>query len=116
MIGAALDCAEVSIYTDVDGVLTADPRLVANTRLLQHLSYAEAARLSWFGAKVLHPRTLIPIAPRNIPVRVRNTFRPHIVRGTDSRARSSRVAPVAITIRRQPGINYGGEHRSIWCA
>jgi aspartate kinase len=80
-IGAALDCTEVSIYTDVDGVLTADPRLVANTRLLQHLSYAEAARLSWFGAKVLHPRTLIPIAPRNIPVRVRNTFRPHI-RGT----------------------------------
>jgi aspartate kinase len=81
VIGAALDCTEVSIYTDVDGVLTADPRLVANTRLLQHLSYAEAARLSWFGAKVLHPRTLIPIAPRNIPVRVRNTFRPR-VRGT----------------------------------
>ncbi len=81
VIGAALDCAEVSIYTDVDGVLTADPRLVANARLLPGLSYAEAARLSWFGAKVLHPRTLIPIAPRNIPVRVRNTFRPHI-RGT----------------------------------
>jgi len=81
VIGAALDCAEVSIYTDVDGVLTADPRLVANTRLLPALSYAEAARLSWFGAKVLHPRTLIPIAPRNIPVRVRNSFRPHS-RGT----------------------------------
>jgi aspartate kinase len=81
VIGAALDCTEVSIYTDVDGVLTADPRLVANTRLLPALSYAEAARLSWFGAKVLHPRTLIPIAPRNIPVRVRNSFRPHI-RGT----------------------------------
>jgi aspartate kinase len=98
VIGAALDCTEVSIYTDVDGVLTADPRLVANTRLLQHLSYAEAARLSWFGAKVLHPRTLIPIAPRNIPVRVRNTFRPHI-RGTV-------IGPVkqssagAITVRR----------------
>jgi aspartate kinase len=81
VIGAALDCSEVAIYTDVDGVLTADPRLVANTRLLPRLSYAEAARLSWFGAKVLHPRTLIPIAPRNIPVRVRNSFRPH-VRGT----------------------------------
>ena len=81
VIGAALDCVEVTIYTDVDGVLTADPRLVANARLLARLSYAEAARLSWFGAKVLHPRTLIPIAPRNIPVRVRNTFRSHI-RGT----------------------------------
>ncbi|HEU5230917.1 MAG TPA: aspartate kinase [Ktedonobacteraceae bacterium] len=81
VIGAALDCVEVTIYTDVDGVLTADPRHIANARLLERLSYAEAARLSWFGAKVLHPRTLIPLAPRNIPVRVRNTFRPHI-RGT----------------------------------
>jgi aspartate kinase len=100
VIGAALDCVEVSIYTDVDGVLTADPRLVTNTRLLPNLSYAEAARLSWFGAKVLHPRTLIPIAPRNIPVRVRNTFRPH-VRGTlvgpEGRLQSGASA---ITIRR----------------
>jgi aspartate kinase len=76
VIGEAIDCTEVSIYTDVDGVLTADPRLVMNARLLSKLSYAEAARLSWFGAKVLHPRTLIPIAHRNIPVRVRNTFHP----------------------------------------
>jgi aspartate kinase len=76
VIGAALDCTGISIYTDVDGVLTADPRLVMNVRLLGQLSYAEAARLSWFGARVLHPRTLIPIAHRNIPVRVRNTFRP----------------------------------------
>jgi aspartate kinase len=50
VIGAALDCVEVSIYTDVDGVLTADPRQVPNARLLTNLSYAEAARLSWFGA------------------------------------------------------------------
>ena len=100
VIGAALDCVEVTIYTDVDGVLTADPRLVANARLLTHLSYAEAARLSWFGAKVLHPRTLIPIAARNIPVRVRNTFRPHVkgtVVGPVGRAQSGASA---ITIRR----------------
>ena len=81
VIGAALDCIEVTIYTDVDGILTADPRVVPNTRLLPELSYAEAARLSWFGAKVLHPRTLMPLAQRNIPVRVRNTFRPRL-RGT----------------------------------
>lgn len=81
VIGSALDCIEVTIYTDVDGILTADPRVVPNTRLLPELSYAEAARLSWFGAKVLHPRTLMPLAHRNIPVRVRNTFRPHL-RGT----------------------------------
>lgn len=101
VIGAALDCVEVAIYTDVDGVLSADPRIVANARLLPRLSYAEAARLSWFGAKVLHPRTLIPLAHRNIPVRVRNTFRPHArgtVVGPDGTQRS---AAAAITVRRQ---------------
>lgn len=100
VIGAALDCTGVEIYTDVDGVLSADPRIVPNARLLPRLSYAEAAQLSWFGAKVLHPRTLIPLAKRNVPVRVRNTFRPH--------ARGTIVAPVgkqhsaatAITTRR----------------
>ncbi len=100
VIGAALDCVEVTIYTDVDGVLTADPRLVANARLLPHLSYAEAARLSWFGAKVLHPRTLIPIAPRNIPVRVRNTFRPHIKGTVVGPVGNSQSGASAITIRR----------------
>jgi len=101
VIGAALDCSEVSIYTDVDGVLSADPRIVANTRLLPQLSYAEAARLSWFGAKVLHPRTLIPIAHRNIPVRVRNTFRPHI-RGTAvGPEKTQRSAAAAISVRHQ---------------
>src|SRR5579885_1653849 len=99
VIGAALDCVEATIYTDVDGVLTADPRQVANARLLARLSYAEAARLSWFGAKVLHPRTLIPIAPRNIPVRVRNTFRPHI-RGTIVGPEDENSAATAITMRR----------------
>jgi len=101
VIGAALDCVEVSIYTDVDGVLSADPRVVANTRLLPRLSYAEAARLSWFGAKVLHPRTLIPVAYRNIPVRVRNTFRPH-TRGTVVGPEGTqRSGAAAITVRRQ---------------
>jgi aspartate kinase len=101
VIGEALDCAEVTIYTDVDGVLSADPRVVANTRLLPRLTYAEAARLSWFGAKVLHPRTLIPVAHRNIPVRVRNTFRPH-TRGTVVGPElATRSAAAAITVRRQ---------------
>lgn len=101
VIGAALDCVEVSIFTDVDGVLTADPRMVGNTRLLPHLSYAEAARLSWFGAKVLHPRTLIPIAHRNIPVRVRNTFRPHIRGTVVGPAEKDHSGARAITIRRR---------------
>lgn len=101
VIGEALDCVEVSIYTDVDGVLSADPRVVANTRLLPRLSYAEAARLSWFGAKVLHPRTFIPVAHRNIPVRVRNTFRPH-TRGTVvGPEKTQRSAAAAISVRRR---------------
>ncbi len=105
VIGAALDCQEVEIYTDVDGVLTADPRIVPNARLLPHLSYIEAAQLSWFGAKVLHPRTLIPLAKRNVPVRVRNTFRPQ-ARGTvvgplTGQQEEQRSAATAITVRRQ---------------
>ncbi len=100
VIGEAINCVEVTIYTDVDGVLTADPRLVMNARLLSRLTYAEAARLSWFGAKVLHPRTLIPIAHRNIPVRVRNTFHPKnrgTVVGPEGRLSSGASA---ITVRR----------------
>ena len=98
VIAAALDCVEITIYTDVDGVLSADPRQVMNTRLLPSLTYAEAARLSWFGAKVLHPRTLIPIAHRNIPVRVRNTFRPSLrgtVVGPEGRQKSGAAAITA---------------------
>jgi len=101
VIGAALDCTEVTIYTDVDGVLSADPRLVANARLLPRLSYAEAARLSWFGAKVLHPRTLIPIAHLHIPVRVRNTFRPHSRGTVVGPEKTQRSAAAAITVRHQ---------------
>ena len=101
VIGEALDCAEVTIYTDVDGVLSADPRVVANTRLLPRLTYAEAARLSWFGAKVLHPRTLIPVAHRNIPVRVRNTFRPDTCGTVVGPALATRSTAAAITVRRQ---------------
>lgn len=102
VIGAALNCVQVEIYTDVDGVLTADPRIVPNARLLPHLSYAEAAQLSWFGAKVLHPRTLIPLAKRNVPVRVRNTFHPQN-RGTivGPVHNVQRSAATAITVRRQ---------------
>lgn len=78
VLGAALDCEEVAIYTDVDGILTADPRLIANASLLASLSYEEATHLSWMGAKVLHPHTLQPLLQSNIPVRVRNTFQPHL--------------------------------------
>ncbi len=76
IVAAALDVAELWIWTDVDGILSCDPSIAANARLLTEVTYSEAAELSYNGAKVLHPRTLTPLAERAIPVRIRNTFRP----------------------------------------
>ncbi|HEX7087032.1 MAG TPA: aspartate kinase [Vicinamibacterales bacterium] len=76
LIGAALDAEEIQIWTDVDGMLTADPRVVRDPSLVPFLSFAEAAELAYFGAKVLHPKTIQPAAAKNIPVRILNTFRP----------------------------------------
>ncbi len=76
LIGAAVDADEVWIYTDVDGVLTADPRVVPEARSLDRLSYLEMSELAYFGAKVVHPKTLLPAIERGIPLRIRNTFNP----------------------------------------
>jgi len=76
LIGAAIDASEIQIWTDVDGMLTADPRIVANAEVVPHLSFAEAAELAYFGAKVLHPSTIFPAVSRNIPVRILNSRRP----------------------------------------
>jgi len=76
ILGAALDADEVIIWTDVDGVLTADPRLVPNARTIPVISYREAAELAYFGAKVLHPKTLSPVIHAAIPVWIRNSFSP----------------------------------------
>ena len=76
ILGAALDATEVIIWTDVDGVLTADPRLVPEARTLREISYNEAAELAYFGAKVLHPKTLRPVSEAGIPVWIRNSFAP----------------------------------------
>jgi aspartate kinase len=76
ILGAALDAKEIVIWTDVDGVLTADPRLVPEARTLQEISYNEAAELAYFGAKVLHPKTLRPVSEAGIPVWIRNSFLP----------------------------------------
>ena len=76
ILGAALDADEIQIWTDVDGVLTADPRIVPTARPLAELTYSEAAELAYFGAKVLHPKTMLPAIDRGIPISVRNTFNP----------------------------------------
>jgi aspartokinase/homoserine dehydrogenase 1 len=76
ILGAAMDADEVIIWTDVDGVLTADPHLVAEARTIPVISYREAAELAYFGAKVLHPKTLNPVVQAAIPVWIRNSFTP----------------------------------------
>ncbi|HMH83562.1 MAG TPA: lysine-sensitive aspartokinase 3 [Gemmatimonadales bacterium] len=77
LVGAALGAAEIQIWTDVSGVLTADPRVVPGARTIPSLSYAEAAELAYFGAKVLHPKTIQPAMDRGIPVRICNSRAPN---------------------------------------
>ncbi len=76
ILGSALEADEVWIWTDVDGVMTADPRIVQGARVIPVLSYNEVAELAYFGAKVLHPRTIRPVIERHIPLWVKNTFNP----------------------------------------
>jgi len=75
-IGAALTVDEIEIWTDTSGMLSADPRVVPEARPVPELSFTEASELAYFGAKVLHPKTLLPAIERGIPVRVLNTARP----------------------------------------
>jgi aspartate kinase len=74
--GASIGASEIQIWTDVDGMLTADPRIIPTARLVPRLSFAEAAELAYFGAKVLHPSTIHPAVERNIPVRILNARKP----------------------------------------
>jgi len=76
ILGAAISADEIIIWTDVNGVLSADPRLVPEARTIPEISYREAAELAYFGAKVLHPKTLRAVIAAEIPVWIRNTFEP----------------------------------------
>jgi aspartate kinase len=78
LVGASVDAEEIQIWTDVDGMLTADPRIVEAPYLVRQLSFAEASELAYFGAKVLHPSTILPAVARNIPVRILNSRRPEV--------------------------------------
>lgn len=76
IVGAAVNSREIWIWTDVDGVMTADPRAVKSARVLSEISYREAAEMSYFGAKVIHPKTMVPAIEKKIPIRIKNTFNP----------------------------------------
>jgi len=98
IFGACLDVDEIQIWTDVDGMLTADPRVVSHPLLVRRLTFAEASELAYFGAKVLHPSTILPAVAKNIPVRILNSRRPDVV-GTlitaEARAEGQELAAIA---------------------
>lgn len=101
IFGEALDADMVDIYTDVDGVMTTDPRLVSSAKVLERLSYAEMSELAYFGAKVLHPKTIRPVIERGIPIRIRNTFNPsHTGTLVTRQAEASSHAIRAVTVIR----------------
>ena len=101
ILGVCARAREIQIWTDVDGVLAADPRVVRNPARLPHLSFAEAGALASFGAKVLHPATIDVAGPHGVPVRVLNSRRPDVA-GTliDAEAHDARPGPVAFAARR----------------
>ena len=76
IIASALKAEEIWIWTDVDGAMTADPRIVQEARVIKKISYREASEMSYFGAKVLHPKTMLPAVKDKIPIRIKNTFNP----------------------------------------
>lgn len=76
ILGNVLDAQEVWIWTDVDGVMTADPSIVHDAQVIQELTYDEVSEMAYFGAKVLHPKTMRPLMEKDIPIRVKNTFNP----------------------------------------
>jgi aspartate kinase len=100
LIGSALAVDEVWIWTDVDGIMTADPKIIPSARILTELSYQEAAEMAIFGAKAMHPRALEPLMKENIPARIRNIFNPKnpgtLISSKQSKGRMEAVKAVAL--------------------
>jgi aspartate kinase len=107
IIGAAIDAAEIQIWTDIDGFHNNDPRFVKDTRRIDELSFNEAAELAYFGAKILHPTSVRPAQDKNIPVRLKNTLEPDSpgtlitgkITGTGIKAVAAKDGIVAIRIK-----------------
>ena len=98
ILGACLGVDEIQIWTDVDGMLTADPRIVSSPGVVPQLSFAEASELAYFGAKVLHPSTILPAVSKNIPVRILNSRspeKPGTLITADARQADGRLTAIA---------------------
>ena len=101
IIGASIDASEIQIWTDVNGIMSADPKIVKRSKTLETVSFAEASELAYFGAKVLHPKAILPAMKKNIPVKVLNTFNPE-AQGTTilNKANQSREIVKAIACKK----------------
>ncbi len=100
IIASIIGADTLDIWTDVDGILTSNPAIVDNTLLIKRLSYTEASELAFFGAKVLHPKTILPAVQKEIPVYIKNTFRSQL-RGTEIKGfRSAKEIIKAVTFRK----------------
>jgi len=115
ILGAVLPADDVWIWTDVDGVMTADPRMVSEARTLSEITYGEVAELAYYGAKVLHPKTIRPIVEAGIGLRICNTFNPEhpgtrlIPNGSANGARNGKQVIKAVTaVRKQKLITIEG--------
>ncbi len=97
IFGALLNAEEIHIWTDVDGVLSADPRLVPDAKVIDSLSYNEAMELAYFGAKVIHPQTMAPAVRKSIPIWIRNTFAPEKAGSLICEKPTSQIAVKGIT-------------------
>lgn len=104
LLGHALDAEEIQIWTDVDGVMTADPKLVPQARPIRRMSFDEASELAYYGGRVLHPATLVPAMQKGIPVRVLNTSRPDSP-GTEILAELDETAATVRAIVHKRGIH-----------
>lgn len=104
IIGAAIHADAIEIWKDVDGFMTADPRLVHDAKVVPELSFEEASELAYFGAKVLHPKTIVPTMRANVPVRVLNTFKPRskgtLIISSFEKRREKSVSIDALAFRR----------------
>jgi len=96
LIGSAVNAKQIQIWTDIDGMHNNDPRYVDQTFSVQEISFQEAAELAYFGAKILHPQSIIPAQEKNIPVLLKNTFKPEC-KGTliHNKAKSKRIRAIA---------------------
>lgn len=104
IFGAALDAEEIQIWTDVDGIMTSDPSVIPDARVIDEMTFREAAELAYFGARVLHPATILPAIQKNIPVRVLNSRRPEVAGTVIVRERSGASRGVVKSIAYKEGI------------